>query len=267
LASGRAFVLAAAFAPVRQMTPERFLEVKEMRKAYGAIKAVDGVTMSVGPGEIVGVIGPNGSGKTTLFNSILGQIRPTSGSVEFRGEDVTGMSPLELSRRGVGRTFQTLQVFGKLSVRDNLIAAAQEFQGTMSRRLFAAPDAGIGAQAGEMIDFFGLGHVAKLPAGTLSYGQQKLVDIAMAFMASPRLVMLDEPCAGVNPHLVEQLGEKLLELNRSRGGSFVIVEHNMDFVMRLCPRVICMAEGRVLAHGTPIEIQSNQAVLEAYLGN
>src|ERR1041385_8274659 len=149
------------------MTP--FLEVKNCVKHYGAIRAVDGVTMSVGPGEIVGVIGPNGSGKTTLFNSILGQIRPTSGSVEFRGENVTGMSPLELSRRGVGRTFQTLQVFGKLSVRDNLIAAAQEYKGTMPGRLFAAPDAGIGAQADEMIEFFRLGHVATLPAGSLSY--------------------------------------------------------------------------------------------------
>jgi branched-chain amino acid transport system ATP-binding protein len=244
-----------------------FLEVKDLHKAYGAIKAVDGVSFDVGPGEIVGVIGPNGSGKTTLFNAILGQIKPSDGAVEFCGENITGLPPLALSRRGVGRTFQTLQVFGKLSVRDNLIVAAQEFRGTMRDRLFAAPDAGIGPQADEMIEFFRLGHVAKLPAGSLSYGQQKLVDIAMAFMAAPRLVMLDEPCAGVNPHLVEQLGEKLLELNRSRGGSFVIVEHNMDFVMRLCPRVICMAEGRILAHGTPAEIQSNQAVLEAYLGN
>ncbi|CAG1771059.1 partial Lipopolysaccharide export system ATP-binding protein LptB, partial [uncultured bacterium] len=121
-----------------------FLDVRDVRKAYGAIKAVDGVSFSVGPGEIVGVIGPNGSGKTTLFNSILGQIRPTSGSVELCGEDITGLSPLELARRGVGRTFQTLQVFGGLSVRDNLIAAAQEFKGTLPGRLFAKPDAGLG---------------------------------------------------------------------------------------------------------------------------
>jgi branched-chain amino acid transport system ATP-binding protein len=247
------------------MTP--FLAVTDLRKSYGAINAVDGVSFSVGPGEIVGVIGPNGSGKTTLFNAILGQIKPSGGSVEFCGETITGMPPLALSRRGVGRTFQSLQVFGKLSVRDNLIVAAQEFKGTMRSRLFAAPDAGLGKHADETIEFFRLGAVAKLPAGSLSYGQQKLVDIAMAFMAAPRLVMLDEPCAGVNPHLVEQLGDMLLELNRSRGGSFVIVEHNMDFVMRLCPRLICMAEGRILAHGGPSEIQSNGAVLEAYLGN
>jgi branched-chain amino acid transport system ATP-binding protein len=241
--------------------------VKECVKHYGAIRAVDGVSFSVSPGEIVGVIGPNGSGKTTLFNSILGQIKPTSGCMEFCGEDITGMSPLELSRRGVGRTFQTLQVFGKLSVRDNLIVAAQEFKGSLPGRLLTAPDAGLGKHADEMIEMFRLKHVAHLPAGSLSYGQQKLIDIAMAFMPAPRLVLLDEPCAGVNPSLVEQLRELLLSLNQAQGGSFVVIEHNMDFIMRLCPRVICMVEGKVLAAGRPEEVQSNRAVLEAYLGN
>jgi branched-chain amino acid transport system ATP-binding protein len=244
-----------------------FLEVKECRKYYGAIHAVDGVSFAVAPGEIVGVIGPNGSGKTTLFNAILGQIRPTSGHMEFCGEDITGMSPLELARRGVGRTFQTLQVFGKLSVRDNLIVAAQEFKGTLPSRLFAPPDAGLGKHADEMIELFRLQRVRHLPAGSLSYGQQKLIDIAMAFMPKPRLVLLDEPCAGVNPALVEQLRELLMTLNKTQGGSFVVIEHNMDFIMRLCPRVICMVEGRVLAEGRPDEVQSNRAVLEAYLGN
>src|SRR4051795_7238105 len=248
-------------------TPRNFLEVKDVRKAYGAIKAVDGVTFGVGPGEIVGVIGPNGSGKTTLFNAILGQIRPTSGRMDFCGEDITGMSPLALSRRGVGRTFQTLQVFGKLSVRDNLIVAAQEFKGTLPSRLFAPRDAGLGKHADEMIELFRLQHVAQLPAGSLSYGQQKLIDIAMAFMPAPRLVLLDEPCAGVNPSLVDELRELLLKLNKTQGGSFVVIEHNMDFIMTLCPRVMCMVEGRVLAEGRPGEVQSNRAVLEAYLGN
>jgi branched-chain amino acid transport system ATP-binding protein len=247
------------------MTP--FLEVKNCVKHYGAIRAVDGVSFSVEPGEIVGVIGPNGSGKTTLFNSILGQIRPTSGHMEFCGEDITGMAPLALARRGVGRTFQTLQVFGKLSVRDNLIVAAQEFNGTLAARLFAAPDAGLGAQADQMIELFRLQHVAHLAAGSLSYGQQKLVDIAMAFMPAPRLVLLDEPCAGVNPALVEQLHDLLVQLNKAQGGSFVVIEHNMDFIMRLCPRVICMVEGKILAEGAPGEVQANRAVLEAYLGN
>jgi len=247
------------------MTP--FLEVKNCVKHYGAIRAVDGVSFAVEPGEIVGVIGPNGSGKTTLFNSILGQIRPTSGHMQFCGEDITGMAPLALARRGVGRTFQTLQVFDKLSVRDNLIVAAQEFKGTLAARLFAAPDAGLGAHADEMIELFRLQHVAHLLAGSLSYGQQKLIDIAMAFMPAPRLVLLDEPCAGVNPALVEQLHDLLVQLNKTQGGSFVVIEHNMDFIMRLCPRVICMVEGRILAEGAPGEVQANRAVLEAYLGN
>jgi len=244
-----------------------FLEVKDVRKAYGAIKAVDGVSFALAPGEIVGVIGPNGSGKTTLFNAILGQIKPTTGHVAFCGEDITGMSPLELSRRGVGRTFQTLQVFVKLSVRDNLIVAAQEFKGTLASRLLAKPDAGLGEQADRMIERFHLQAVAKLPAGSLSYGQQKLIDIAMAFMPAPRLVLLDEPCAGVNPSLVDRLRELLAELNRTQGGSFVVIEHNMDFIMRLCPHVICLVEGRVLAEGPPAAVQSNRQVLEAYLGN
>jgi branched-chain amino acid transport system ATP-binding protein len=244
-----------------------FLEVSEVRKSYGAIRAVDGVTFNVGPGEIVGVIGPNGSGKTTLFNSILGQIRPTSGRVGFCGEEITGMAPLELSRRGVGRTFQSLQVFVKLSVRDNLIVAAQEFKGTLAGRLLAKPDAGLGEHADRMIELFHLNPVAHLPAGSLSYGQQKLIDIAMAFMPAPRLVLLDEPCAGVNPSLVDQLRELLVTLNKTQGGSFVVIEHNMDFIMKLCPHVICMVEGRVMAEGPPAEVQSNRQVLEAYLGN
>ncbi len=246
---------------------QSFLEVKDVAKHYGAIRAVDGVSFSLKPGEIVGVIGPNGSGKTTLFNAILGQIKPTSGQVELCDEDITGMSPLDLSRRGVGRTFQTLQVFGQLCVRDNLIVAAQLFKGSLAGRLFLGRDAGIGEHADRMIEMFRLQHVAYLPAGSLSYGQQKLIDIAMAFMPAPRLVLLDEPCAGVNPSLVDQLRELLVQLNKTQGGSFVVIEHNMDFIMRLCPHVICMVEGKVLAEGRPAEVQSNRAVLEAYLGN
>src|SRR6058998_3002973 len=156
------------------------LKVSELKKSYGAIQAVADVSFEVMPGEVFGVIGPNGSGKTTMFNSVLGQIKPNSGRIELNGRDITGLSPLELNRRGVGRTFQTLQVFGKMSVRDNLIVAAQEFKGTLHGRLLAPPDAGLGDQADKMIELFRLNHVAALPAGTLSYGQQKLIDIAMA---------------------------------------------------------------------------------------
>jgi branched-chain amino acid transport system ATP-binding protein len=243
------------------------LKVTGLKKAYGAIQAVDGVSFEVMPGEIFGVIGPNGSGKTTMFNSVLGQIRADAGTVELQGEDVTHLGPLALNRRGVGRTFQTLQVFGKMSVRDNLIVAAQEHQGTMGSRLFAPSDSGLGAKADALIDQFRIRHVAHKKAGELSYGQQKLVDIAMAFMSDPDLVLLDEPCAGVNPSLVGGISTLLKELNRSRKGSFVVIEHNMDFVMDLCQRILVMVEGRVMAIGTPAEIRANKQVLDAYLGN
>ena len=246
------------------------LKVTDMKKAYGAIQAVGGVSFEVMPGEIFGVIGPNGSGKTTLFNSMLGQIKPDSGRIEFKGHDVTKAGPLELSRLGVGRTFQTLQVFGKMSVRDNLIVAAQEHQGSKFSRMFAPPDSGLGARADDLIEQFRISHVADLKAGTLSYGQQKLVDIAMAFMREPDLVLLDEPCAGVNPSLVSGISSLLKQLNeKGLGGkksSFVVIEHNMDFVMSLCHRILVMVEGKVLAVGTPAEIRGNKAVLDAYLG-
>ncbi len=248
------------------------LKVTGLKKSYGAIRAVDGVSFEVMPGEIFGVIGPNGSGKTTMFNSVLGQITPDAGRIELNGQDITGRGPMQLNRLGVGRTFQTLQVFGKMSVRDNLLVAAQEHRGSMAGRLFAAPDSGLGAKADALIDQFRIRHVADKKAGELSYGQQKLVDIAMAFMSEPDLVLLDEPCAGVNPSLVGGISTLLKELNQARGkggkgGSFIVIEHNMDFVMDLCHRVMVMVEGTVMAIGTPAEIRANKQVLDAYLGN
>jgi branched-chain amino acid transport system ATP-binding protein len=247
------------------------LKVTGLKKAYGAIQAVGGVSFEVQPGEIFGVIGPNGSGKTTLFNSMLGQITPDAGTIELGGRDVTRLGPLSLNRLGVGRTFQTLQVFGKMTVRDNLIVAAQEHRGSMFGRLFAPSDSGLGERADALIERFRIRHVAQLKAGTLSYGQQKLVDIAMAFMSQPDLVLLDEPCAGVNPSLVGGISMLLKDLNANPAGarrsSFVVIEHNMDFVMDLCHRIMVMVEGQVLAIGTPAEIRANRQVLDAYLGN
>ena len=243
------------------------LKVTDLKKSYGAVVAVAGVSFEVMAGEIFGVIGPNGSGKTTMFNSVLGQIKPNAGKIELKGADITGLSPLQLSHRGVGRTFQTLQVFGKMSVRDNLLVAAQEHSGSMWSRLFAPGDSGLGPKADALIDQFRIRHVADKKAGELSYGQQKLVDIAMAFMSEPDLVLLDEPCAGVNPSLVGGISTLLKDLNRDRQGSFIVIEHNMDFVMDLCHRIMVMVEGKVLAIGTPAEIRANKQVLDAYLGN
>ena len=243
------------------------LKVTGLKKAYGAIQAVGGVSFEVRPGEIFGVIGPNGSGKTTLFNSMLGQITPDEGKIELNGQDVTTLGPLELNRLGVGRTFQSLHVFGKMTVRDNLIVAAQEHQGSLFSRMFAPGDSGLGGKADALIEQFHISHVADKKAGELSYGQQKLVDIAMAFMSEPDLVLLDEPCAGVNPALVGGISKLLKELNQTRKGSFVVIEHNMDFVMALCHRIMVMVEGEVLAIGTPAEIRANKQVLDAYLGN
>ncbi|MER1968996.1 ABC transporter ATP-binding protein [Castellaniella sp. GW247-6E4] len=243
------------------------LSVKGLKKSYGAIQAVRDVSFEVMPGEIFGVIGPNGSGKTTMFNSMLGQIRPDDGQIFLNGKDITDLNPQQLSMQGVGRTFQTLQVFGNMTVRDNLIVAAQEHKSTMLRRLFAPTDSGLGGRADSLIDLFNIAHVKHKPAGSLSYGQQKLVDIAMAFMSEPALVLLDEPCAGVNPRLVAGISRMLKELNQQRQGSFVVIEHNMDFVMDLCHRIMVMVEGEVMMVGTPAEVRANKRVLEAYLGS
>ncbi len=242
------------------------LEVERLTKSFGGIRAVDGVSFAVQEGEILGLIGPNGSGKTTLFNCILGQLAPTSGEVRLDGRAITGLRPCELNRLGVGRTFQLLQVFSQLSVRENLVLAGQEHAGGMWSRLFGPRDAGLGAAADRMIEFFRLGAVQKEAAGSLSYGQQKLLDAAMAFMAGPRLALLDEPAGGVNLTMLADLRERLRALNAESRSTFVVIEHNMDFVMSLCTRILVLAEGRIIAEGPPEAIRNDPAVIDAYLG-
>jgi branched-chain amino acid transport system ATP-binding protein len=243
------------------------LEVRELRKSFGGIAAVNGVSFQVRPGEILGLIGPNGSGKSTLFNCILGQLAPASGEVRVDGRPITGMRPCDLNRLGIGRTFQLLQVFPQLSVRENLILAGQEHQGSMWSRLVGPRDAGLARDAERMLEFFRLGALAGEPAASLSYGQQKLLDVAMAFMAGPRLVLLDEPAGGVNPTMLAGLRERLRAINESQRATFVVIEHNMEFVMALCTRILVLAEGRIIAEGPPEAIRSDPGVIEAYLGS
>jgi branched-chain amino acid transport system ATP-binding protein len=243
------------------------LQVSSLRKSFGGITAVDDVSFEVRDGEILGIIGPNGSGKSTLFNCVLGQLLPTAGEVRVDGKQTTGMRPCDLNRLGVSRTFQLLQVFPQLTVRDNLILAGQEHQGTMVTRLLGRGDAGLGGAADRMIAFFNLSHLGAEPAGALSYGQQKLLDVAMAFMAGPRLVLLDEPAGGVNPTMLGHLRERLQAYHADRKATFVVIEHQMEFVMALCTRVLVLAEGRIIAEGAPDDVRCDRTVIEAYLGH
>ena len=242
------------------------LSVRNLSKNFGGVTAVDDVSFEVHEGEILGLIGPNGSGKSTLFNCILGQLPATNGTVLVDGQNVAGKRPSELNKLGVGRTFQMLQVFPDMSVLDNIILAGQEHKGSMLSRLFGRPDAGLTEEAKTMIEFFRLTHQTHEKAGSLSYGQQKLLDAAMAFMAGPKLVMLDEPAGGVNLTMLADLKERLKAFNRERGATFVVIEHNMEFVMSLCTRIIVLANGRIIAEGDPETVRNNPDVIEAYLG-
>ena len=239
---------------------------------FGGIRAVDGASLTIESGRITGLIGPNGAGKTTLFNVIAGMHLPTSGSVHLDGEEITGLPPHQLFARGVLRTFQIAHEFSTLTVRENLmtVPAAQSGEHLpdvwLRPRKIRSEEAALRAKADEVIEFLKLDPVAGELAGNLSGGQKKLVELGRTMMAEPRVVLLDEVGAGVNRTLLKEIAGAILRLNLHRGYTFCIIEHNMDLISLLCDPVIVMVEGRVLTQGSAPEVQSDERVVDAYLG-
>lgn len=250
---------------------EPVLAVENVRKAFGGVVANESVTFDVHDREIVGLIGPNGAGKSTLFGCVSGFLRPDAGSVRLNGTDVTGDPPYEIARRGVIRSFQTPRKPEGMTVREALLVGPQGQTGESIRGVLTAPDrvareerAGLD-RADELLSRFGIDHLASAPATELSGGQTKLVELARAMMAEPELLLLDEPVAGVNPTLANQLKGFLQELNAD-GVTFLVVEHDMPFVMDLADRIVVLDRGFVLTTGTPAAIRADERVIDAYLG-
>jgi neutral amino acid transport system ATP-binding protein len=240
------------------------LEVQDVSKAFGGIQALNTCSISVEEGSITGLIGPNGSGKTTLFNVMTGYERIDSGQVRFSGRTITNAAPDKVFRLGLGRTFQLTRVFPRLTVLENMHVAAQrnDLKGLLSPWSSTHEQ----RRALELLDFVGLTKHKNLPAGYLSYGQKKLLEFAFVLIAGPRVILLDEPAGGINPTMINYLTGRIRTLNE-RGVTFLIVEHNMEFVMGLCHKIMVMHRGTKIAEGTPVEVRANPAVLEAYLGD
>jgi ABC-type branched-subunit amino acid transport system ATPase component len=239
------------------------LSVHDVTKVFGGVRAVDGASLSVKEGTITALIGPNGSGKTTLFNIITGYLKADAGRVEFSGRDITGSDPGRLYRQGLSRTFQQARIFPQLTVQENLVVAG----GYGWRKLFTSRVGRADRErAASLLEEFRLDRISEMFASELSYGQRKLLEFAAVLMSSPRLVLLDEPTAGVNPVLIETMERHVRERNAA-GITFLIVEHDMTFVMRLCDPVIVLDAGRPIFAGEPSVVQNNALVLDAYLGS
>ncbi len=248
------------------------LIVDNLSKRFGGLRAVDECSFTVRRGTITGLIGPNGAGKTTVFNMLTGFLRPDGGKVLLEGEEITGLPPYQIFHKGITRTFQVPREFREMTVRENLMLVPAGQWGERWWNPFLRPrtvrrqEHDIGQRADAVLEFLGIARLRDEPAGSLSGGQKKLLELGKTMMADPKLVLLDEPGAGVNRTLLKALADSIARLARERGITFLLIEHDMNFVMRLCRPVIVMSEGRKLTEGEPEEIQRNEAVLEAYLG-
>jgi branched-chain amino acid transport system ATP-binding protein len=248
------------------------IEVRSVSKQFGGVRAVDDASIKIEEGSITGLIGPNGAGKTTLFNIIAGNIRPTNGQILLDGDDVTGLPPHMLFKKGLLRTFQLAHEFSTLTVIENLMMVPDDQLGeSLTSAWFSFGDVRrqekeIRERAMEVIAFLNMTHVAEELAGNLSGGQKKLIELGRTMMVDAKVVLLDEVGAGVNRTLLAEIGDAIVRLNRERGYTFCMIEHDMDFISKLCDPVIVMAEGAVLAEGTAEEVRKNEAVIEAYLG-
>ena len=246
--------------------------VDNLHKHFGGFHAVDGASLSIEKGSITGLIGPNGAGKTTLFNVIAGVLEPTSGRVMMDGEDITGLPPHDLFGKGLLRTFQIAHEFHSMTCRENLMMVPAGQSGEtlwntwFGRKRIADEERALRAKADEVLEFLTISHLADEKAGNLSGGQKKLLELGRTMMVDAKILFLDEVGAGVNRTLLMTIGDAILQLNKDRGYTFVVIEHDMDFIGKICGPVICMAEGKVLAEGTLAEIKANEQVIEAYLG-
>jgi neutral amino acid transport system ATP-binding protein len=246
--------------------------VEGLSKYFMGIKALEGVSLSIKQGEIVGLIGPNGSGKTTLFNCITGFLKPNKGKIIYQGQEITGKKPEIIALKGLIRTFQIVRIFPCLSVKDNLIVALQQHQeDNIIKRIFWSKqvkgyEKEASHRADELLDFTGLSSMSDQPASSLSYGQRKILEFAASLMPNPKVILLDEPTAAVNPVMINQFKEYLLNAN-DQGITIFLIEHNMDVVMDLCHRIIVLDNGIKIAEGKPREIQTDSEVIEAYFGH